>query len=257
LAAKKKAEAERKAAKKKADAERAAAAKKREAERKAAAKTREAERKEAAKKKAAEKAQREKERIALAEKKAAEKKAAAEAAAAKKIADKLAAEAKAAEEAAAKKSVMPERIPIKRPEPPKPFVIVKGEAQDGIVSTKEFDLKFLFAQREALLAEKAKLQGQATRLEDEANALIEDAEMGDVQFDDEGGEGDTMVVERERDLTLSAQARQTVQEIEAALLRMKEGVYGYSSVSGQPIPRERLKALPWATELVAERAGGL
>ena len=27
--------------------------------------------------------------------------------------------------------------------------------------------------------------------------------MGDVQFDDEGGEGDTMVVERERDLALS------------------------------------------------------
>jgi RNA polymerase-binding transcription factor DksA len=194
---------------------------------------------------------------ALAEQKAAEKKAAAEAAAAKKLADKLAAEQKAAEEAAAKKSVMPERIPIKRPEPPKPFVIVKGAVEDGIVSTKEFDLKFLFAQREALLEERAKLVGQASRLEDEANALIEDAEMGDVQFDDEGGEGDTMVVERERDLTLSAQARQTVLEIDAALVRMQEGVYGYSSVSGQPIPKERLKALPWATELVAERAGGL
>ena len=151
---------------------------------------------------------------------------------------------------------MPERIPIKRPEPPKPFVIVKGAAQDGIISTKEFDLKFLFAQRELLLEEKAKLVGQATRLEDEANSLIEDAEMGDVQFDDEGGEGDTMVVERERDLTLSAQARQTVNEIDAALERMTQGVYGYSSASGQPIPKERLKALPWATELVTERAGG-
>ena len=39
--------------------------------------------------------------------------------------------------------------------------------------------------------------------------------MGDVQFDDEGGEGDTMVVERERDLTLSAQARQTIADIES------------------------------------------
>jgi RNA polymerase-binding transcription factor DksA len=38
---------------------------------------------------------------------------------------------------------------------------------------------------------------------------------------------------------------------------LKAGEYGYSVVSGLPIPKERLKALPWATELVTERAGGL
>jgi RNA polymerase-binding transcription factor DksA len=38
---------------------------------------------------------------------------------------------------------------------------------------------------------------------------------------------------------------------------MKIGEYGYSVVSVLPIPRERLRALPWATELVTERAGGL
>ena len=71
--------------------------------------------------------------------------------------------------------------------------------------------------RALLLEEKAALTGQAVRLEDEANSLIEEQEMGDVQFDDEGGEGDTMVVERERDLTLSAQARQTIADIDTAL----------------------------------------
>lgn len=99
--------------------------------------------------------------------------------------------------------------------------------------------------------------GQANRLENEANAMIADAEMGDVKFDDEGGEGDTMVVEREQDLVLSAAARQTVEEIDAALVRMKTGEYGYSIVSVLPIPKERLRAIPWATELVTERAGGL
>ena len=74
------------------------------------------------------------------------------------------------------------------------------------------------------------------RLEDEANSLIEDGEMGDVQFDDESGEGDTMVVERERDLALSAQARQTVADIDDALVRIANGTYGYSTLSGQPIP---------------------
>ena len=94
--------------------------------------------------------------------------------------------------------------------------------------TKDFDVKFLKAQHDALVAERVALTGQATRLEDEANSLIEDGEMGDVQFDDESGEGDTMVVERERDLALSAQARQTVAEIDAALERMANGTYGYS-----------------------------
>jgi RNA polymerase-binding transcription factor DksA len=133
----------------------------------------------------------------------------------------------------------------------------RGTTKDGIVYTKDFDVKFLKAQHDALVAERIALTGQATRLEDEANSLIEDGEMGDVQFDDESGEGDTMVVERERDLALSAQARQTVVEIDAALERMTNGTYGYSVVSGAPIPRERLEAIPWATVLVEEKVGGI
>ncbi len=155
------------------------------------------------------------------------------------------------------KVVIPKVVVKKVPPPPKRFVIVKGPSQDGVSSTKEFDLKFLFAQREELRNSRAQLVRQSARLEIEANAIIEHGEMGDVKFDDEGGEGDTMVVERERDLTLSAQALQTVIEIDEALARIKKGEYGYSSVSGLPIPKERLRALPWATELVIERAGGL
>jgi len=126
-----------------------------------------------------------------------------------------------------------------------------------IKPSKDFDAKFLEIQQQLLLDERVSLTGQATRLEDEANSLIEDVEMGDVQFDDESGEGDTMVVERERDLALSAQARQTVADIDAALIRIGEGTYGYSVMSGRPIPRERLEAIPWATELVEEKVGGV
>jgi RNA polymerase-binding transcription factor DksA len=133
----------------------------------------------------------------------------------------------------------------------------RGYTKDGIAYTKDFDAKFLKSQRDLLTAERQSLLGQADRLEDEANSLIEDGEMGDVQFDDESGEGDTMVVERERDLALSAQARQTVADIDAALDRLSLGTYGYSLVSGRPIPRERLEAIPWATELVEEKVGGI
>jgi RNA polymerase-binding transcription factor DksA len=164
------------------------------------------------------------------------------------------------------KKAAPAPVPAKKAAPAKktgsaPAAIeipaVKGVTKDGVAYTKDFDVKFLTAQRALLLEERAALLGQATRLEDEANALIEEQEMGDVQFDDEGGEGDTMVVERERDLTLSAQARQTIADIEAALDRLTTGRYGYSSESGRPIPRERLEAIPWATMLVEEKVGGI
>jgi RNA polymerase-binding transcription factor DksA len=135
--------------------------------------------------------------------------------------------------------------------------LIKGVSKDGVAYTKDFDVKFLTAQKTLLLEEKQSLTGQAIRLEDEANSLIEESEMGDVQFDDEGGEGDTMVVERERDLALSAQARQTIADIDAALGRIADGTYGYSIESGRPIPRERLEAIPWATVLVEEKVGGI
>ena len=134
---------------------------------------------------------------------------------------------------------------------------VKGVTKDGISFTKDFDGKFLTQMRDRLLEERELLTGQAIRLEDEANSLIEEAEMGDVQFDEEGGEGDTMVVERERDLALSAQNRQTIADIDLALERLKVGTYGYSEQSGRLIPRERLDAIPWTTVLVEEKVGGL
>ena len=120
-----------------------------------------------------------------------------------------------------------------------------------------FDASFLEGQRVALLDERNNLLGQAQRLESEAAELMEDLDPGDVQFDDESGEGDSLVVERERDLALSAQARQTIADIDAALERIADGTYGHSVVSGRPIPKERLRAIPWATELVEEKVGGL
>jgi RNA polymerase-binding transcription factor DksA len=177
--------------------------------------------------------------------------------AAKRPAPKKAAPAKPSapvKKAPAKKAAAePSPVALDHDEVPPP----RGHTKDGIAYTKDFDAKFLKTQRDLLAAERQSLLGQADRLEDEANSLIEDGEMGDVQFDDESGEGDTMVVERERDLALSAQARQTVADIDAALERLTRGTYGYSLVSGRPIPRERLEAIPWATELVEEKVGGI
>jgi RNA polymerase-binding transcription factor len=180
-------------------------------------------------------------------------KAPAKATVAKKVAPRAAADERAAASDQAAPATAGAGHDGSGPQIPAP----RGTTKDGIAYTRDFDAKFLKTQKDALFDERAKLVGQAVRLEDEANSLIEDGEMGDVQFDDESGEGDTMVVERERDLALSAQARQTVVEIDAALERMANGTYGYSIVSGAPIPRERLEAIPWATVLVEEKVGGI
>jgi RNA polymerase-binding transcription factor DksA len=120
-----------------------------------------------------------------------------------------------------------------------------------------FDAKFLEAQRELLLEERATYTRQAATLQAEADALVADFEPGDVQFDEESGEGDTLAVERERDLALSAQARAAVAEIDHALEKITAGTYGVCEVSGLAIPKERLKAIPWARERVEYKAAGI
>ena len=119
-----------------------------------------------------------------------------------------------------------------------------------------FDKKYLDKQRQLLMDERSRYITSATRLKAEADSLVEEREPGDVQFDEESGEGDTLAVERERDLALSAHARAAVDQIDAALARIDDGTYGICLVSGKPIPRQRLNAIPWAAERVEHKAGG-
>ena len=117
--------------------------------------------------------------------------------------------------------------------------------------------KFLEGQKKALLEERATYTRQAKSLKDEAERLAEDMEPGDVQFDEESGEGDTVNVERERDLALSAQAMGEVIAIDVALEKIESGTYGVCEKCGESIPKERLKALPHAALCVKCKSGGL
>jgi RNA polymerase-binding transcription factor DksA len=120
-----------------------------------------------------------------------------------------------------------------------------------------FNQKFLDEMSRKLLKERAKYLHSAEEYQAEAESLLATREPGDVQFDEEGGEGTTVAVERERDLALSSQARHTVSQIDAALERIENGTYGYCITSGAPIPIARLRAIPWAAERVEVKAGGL
>jgi RNA polymerase-binding transcription factor DksA len=117
--------------------------------------------------------------------------------------------------------------------------------------------KFLEAQLKLLEEERATYMRQATSLRAEADQLAQDRDPGDVQFDEESGQGDSMNVERERDLALSAQALAAVEEIDRAVEKVHLGTYGVCERCHENIPKERLKALPYAALCVKCKTGGL
>jgi DnaK suppressor protein len=94
-------------------------------------------------------------------------------------------------------------------------------------------------------------------LKAEAEALVEEMEPGDIQFDDESGEGGTVTVDRERDLALSAQALGAVEEIDHALSKLDNGTYGVCENCGRTIVKARLEALPYARLCIDCKSGGL
>ena len=196
--------------------------------------------------------------------KKAVKKSATKKAATKSPAKKAAATKSPAKKAAAKKAV--KKAPAKKPvakkavkkAPAKKPVAKKTPAKKTVKKAKSpFGKKFIGEMKARLEEERAKYLHSEETYRAEADALIEGREPGDVQFDEESGEGDTLAVERERDLALSNQARQAVEQIDAALGRIKAGTYGICVASGKSIPQERLRAIPWAAERVEYKVGGL
>ena len=189
-------------------------------------------------------------------KKAPAKKPVAKKAAAKKApAKKTAAKKPVAKKAPAKKTAA--KKPVKKA-PAKKTAAKKAPAKKTVKKAKSpFGKKFIGEMKARLEEERAKYLHSEETYRAEADALIEGREPGDVQFDEESGEGDTLAVERERDLALSNQARQAVEQIDAALGRIKAGTYGICVASGKSIPQERLRAIPWAAERVEYKVGGL
>lgn len=60
------------------------------------------------------------------------------------------------------------------------------------------------------------------------------------------------IEEDEVDHALEHQLRSELEAVERAEQRLKDGSYGLSVVSGEPIPAGRLKAIPWAERTADE-----
>ena len=199
---------------------------------------------------------------------AASRKAAAPAKATTKAASRPAAPAKATTKAGATRA--PAKSPaVKAPDSKAPATTepaVKAPAVKKVapeppkrptVGPYAKDPKFLDAQRVLLLEERTVHAGQALDLRAEADSLALEREPGDVQFDEESGEGGTVTVDRERNLALSAQASLAVEEIDDALKKLDRKSYGWCERCFDPIPKARLQALPFARLCVACKSGGL
>lgn len=182
--------------------------------------------------------------------KSATKTAAAKKPTASKTAVKAATKKSGDKKAASKTAKVPAKVAAK--EAPKKPDVFRCPISGIPVKPDKPNLsdKTLAKLKEILLEERSKLVLQADDLAQEAVALVADREGGDTQFDEESGEGDSIAVERERTLFLSAEALSVVEEIDKALERMKKKSYGLCAPSGRRINVARLEALPWTTVCV-------
>ncbi len=181
----------------------------------------------------------------------------------KKTAPKAAAKKTTPKKAAPKKAAPAKAAAKTKPAAPvKSIAVAKKAAPPApprrpTVGPYAKEPKFLEEQRNLLLEERGIHSGQAVDLRAEADSLALEREPGDVQFDEESGEGGTVTVDRERNLALSAQAVLAVEEIDDALKKIERKTYGGCERCYQPIPKARLRALPFARLCVACKSGGL
>jgi DnaK suppressor protein len=110
------------------------------------------------------------------------------------------------------------------------------------------DKAFIDRQRERLIKLRNGLLN-TTRAEAVEETYLRDQSSGEAQEKEDDAQ---KLAQLEIDDTLVDLGMQRLPAIERALRKIDAGTYGLSDVSGKPIPRERLEAMPEAICTVAE-----
>jgi RNA polymerase-binding transcription factor DksA len=99
--------------------------------------------------------------------------------------------------------------------------------------------------RGRLEAERARVQGLIVELQGEEQS---EGDQGSelAHYDQHPADTASDTFEREKDLAILEGLESDLAEIEAALERLEDGSYGVDEVTGAPIDRARLEALPTA-----------
>jgi len=119
-----------------------------------------------------------------------------------------------------------------------------------MATNTELDENFIAKQKERLQSLREELL-RITRAaeEDERTRTEQDADF----TEHDSGDMSRDIFDREIDATIVEQVEQRLAIVERALRKIEEGTYGLSDVSGEPIPRGRLEAVPEAIRTVEEQ----
>ena len=119
-----------------------------------------------------------------------------------------------------------------------------------MATNKELDENFLVQQKERLESLREELlrvlrgAEEDERLRGEGEGDFTEHDAGDVSRE---------IFNREMDATIAEQVEQRLEIVNRALQKVEDGTYGLSDISGEPIPRGRLEAVPEAIRTVEEQ----
>jgi len=120
------------------------------------------------------------------------------------------------------------------------------------VTTKKqsLDKAFIERQRKRLLELRESLTQATAARQAEENDVNADVSGEAVEYEDDA----QRLTALELDDNLVACNAQRLAQIDRALAKIADGTYGRSDASDEPIPIERLEAVPEATHTIAEQA---
>jgi DnaK suppressor protein len=102
--------------------------------------------------------------------------------------------------------------------------------------------------RELLARERARIESSLADLERVRQSELEEIDTG-VSLEDDA----EALTDEQVDDALAEQRRSELEAVERAEKRLEEGTYGFSVESGDPIPAQRLEAIPWAERTAEEQ----
>jgi DnaK suppressor protein len=118
-----------------------------------------------------------------------------------------------------------------------------------MANAPRLDAAFIEKQRHQLIKLRAALLAAARRDESEEAAIkSESAAAGARDYEDEAQKLDMLELKG----NLVVRDAERLERVDRALKKIEEGTYGLSDSSGQPIPRERLEAVPESIFTLAE-----
>jgi DnaK suppressor protein len=119
-----------------------------------------------------------------------------------------------------------------------------------MATNTELDENFIAKQKERLQSLREELlRIMRTAEEDERTRTEQDADF----TEHDAGDMSREIFNREMDATIAEQVEQRLEIVNRALQKVEESTYGLSDISGEPIPRGRLEAVPEAIRTVEEQ----